>query len=76
MIKEKVWYSIGASVDYVKGIFRMIIHEKEIKKWSYMKPVSKNRGYGLRLDKAYIILGGDRHYNKFYGSLKNARFYY
>lgn len=32
--------------------------------------------FGIRKTTAFIILGGDKHYEDWYGKLKNVKFYY
>ena len=45
-------------------------------KWSYTRSVSANYGTGLpSSDTAFFMLGGDNWYEKFYGYLKNIRFF-
>ena len=45
-------------------------------RWGYTYSYTPVGGYGFRKDRGYIFIGGDFHYEDYYGKLKDIKFYY
>ena len=37
--------------------------------------MTKDKGHGLTADRAYFFVGGDKHYERMYGHLKDVKFF-
>lgn len=71
---------MAITTDYINGKYSAYVYDNNKLKYGYTKTVAEKKyyenNYGLRIDTAYLILGGDRYYEDWYGRIKNVKFFY
>ena len=70
------WYYLAINVGYSAGKYDTYLYEPTLNlKWSNSKTVTANQATGFNEGTTYFMIGGDNFYEKFYGYLKDIKFY-